>query len=165
MDTKTMSTPPGIPERPSRETSAVTPVPTSTALVRQEHGGALRRGNPGNRGGGRSPNAFRALCRRVVSSTEVFQGVAHIVSDPDHPAFMSAVKWLTDRGYGKTPSEPGNPSPGGGRLLAALPGPLAALPGCPHTDESVSLRVVFVEQAAERAIHDRVISSESGSAG
>ena len=36
-------------------------------LIPQEHGGALRRGNPGNKGGGRTPNEIRALMRQPLA--------------------------------------------------------------------------------------------------
>lgn len=37
----------------------------SSALVPQPHGGALRRGNPGNKGGGRPPSELRRRLREA----------------------------------------------------------------------------------------------------
>jgi hypothetical protein len=62
--------------------------------------------HPGNTGGkkgrsGRPPDAFRDLCRRLASSDEVFDAVKRILADADHPAFMRALKWAAEHGYGR----------------------------------------------------------------
>lgn len=64
--------------------------------------------HPGNTGGkkgrsGRKPEAFRALCRALVSSQAVLDAARSVLSNPDHPAWTGALKWATENGYGKAP--------------------------------------------------------------
>ena len=54
----------------SRKTSDQTPV---VPLVPQPHGGALQRGNPGNKGGGRKPNEFYDLCEQATKDPTLWQ--------------------------------------------------------------------------------------------
>ncbi len=65
------------------------------------NGGALlSAGQPGNKGGtGRPPDAFRELCRELACSGSV--AAAAILQLPDHPAYIGALKWATEHGYGK----------------------------------------------------------------
>ncbi len=35
-------------------------------LIPQKHGGALKRGNPGNKGGGRTPNQIKGTLRDII---------------------------------------------------------------------------------------------------
>jgi len=58
----------------------------------------LRVGNPAG-GGGRPPDAFKAMCRELACSAE--DGVKIALADNKHPAFLGALKWATEHGYGK----------------------------------------------------------------
>jgi hypothetical protein len=59
-------------------------------------------GNPGNRG--RPPEEFKTLCQANASrGAEV--AAQSVVDDPKHPAWLGAVKWATEHGYGK-PEQP-----------------------------------------------------------
>jgi len=61
----------------------------------------LRRGNPGNKGGsGRPSDAFRIWCRAVLERKTTTKAVADVADNPDHPAFLPAVKFLAGYGYG-----------------------------------------------------------------
>lgn len=72
-------------------------------LIPQAHGGAIYSGGvPGNPGGGRTPDAFKALCQQLACSGA--EAVARIMQKPnaeDHPAYLGALKWATEHGYGK----------------------------------------------------------------
>jgi hypothetical protein len=73
-------------------------------LVVPKHGkGLIRRGSqPGNTPGtGRPPDAFKALCRELASRAETIEAVSGILQNPDHPAYLGALKWATENGYGK----------------------------------------------------------------
>lgn len=71
-------------------------------MVPQPHGGALRFGNPGNKGSnGRPPDAFRQLCRELASGEKTIESVIKILDNPDHPQFVAALRWATEHGYGK----------------------------------------------------------------
>lgn len=67
----------------------------------QGRGALYSGGVPGNRGGGRKPDWLKQACRRLVSSDTVLRAVREILADPDHPAFMSALRWASENGYGK----------------------------------------------------------------
>jgi hypothetical protein len=83
-------------KRQGRET------PTKTPLRKPEHGnGALRVGNPGNKGGGRPPDEFKRLCASLASGDATVEQVKTILENATHPAFVSALKWATEHGYGK----------------------------------------------------------------
>ena len=85
--------------RPSKKTSVKTSV---GELVPQPHGGALSPGNPGNRGGGRPPNEFKATLRELVDRKEVHAHLlAVLAAGPQHPQFMDVLKYVTEHGYGK----------------------------------------------------------------
>jgi len=58
-------------------------------------------GVPGNKGGGRPPDQFKAMCAALASSKEVEQNVRKILADPEHPLYLGALKWATENGYGK----------------------------------------------------------------
>ena len=73
-----------------------------TAVIPQVHGGALLLGGKrGNKGGGRKPDEFKALCRELVSGAKTMENVREILADTNHPHFMSALKWAAEHGYGK----------------------------------------------------------------
>lgn len=50
-------------------------------LVPQAHGGALRHGNPGNKGGGRTPNEIRELMRQPLA--KLLPIITRIAEAPD----------------------------------------------------------------------------------
>jgi len=68
-------------------------------------GALLSGGRPGNPGGGRPPDQFKAMCRDLASKQDVMESVSLILSDPDHPLFLGALKWASEHGYGK-PNQP-----------------------------------------------------------
>jgi hypothetical protein len=71
-------------------------------LVKQPHGGALQRGGtPGNKGGGRPKNEFKAICRELTTREATLIAVMAILEDPKHEHYMSALKWASEHGYGK----------------------------------------------------------------
>lgn len=83
-------------------TRKVAPAAEPGRLETPAHGaGKLRRGNPGNKGGGRKPDEFKALCRELASREETVAAAERILRDPDHPAYLGALKWATENGYGK----------------------------------------------------------------
>lgn len=49
---------------------------------------------------GRKPNAFKALCRELASADNVLNALEAILGDVHHPAFMQALKFVTNYGYG-----------------------------------------------------------------
>lgn len=56
---------------------------------------------PGNKGGGRPPDAFKALCRELASGEKTIGNVRAILTDPNHPQFLPALRWAAEHGYGK----------------------------------------------------------------
>src|SRR5262245_2625003 len=89
---------------------------TSVTRRRQPHGGALNTGNPGNSGGGRTSDAFKAMCRRLASQETTLAAVRQILGNVDHPMFMSALNWATNHGYGKAKERHEHSGPGGGPI-------------------------------------------------
>lgn len=75
------------------------------ALVAQPHGGALlASGKPGNAGGsGRPPDEFKARLRELVTQADKAGHLEAVLSDPDHPQWLAALKFATEYGYGKPP--------------------------------------------------------------
>lgn len=71
--------------------------------IPQENGrGALYAGGvPGNKGGGRTPDAFKAEMRKLVSHSARLKHLKSVLSNPDHPQFLAAYKFATEQGYGK----------------------------------------------------------------
>lgn len=82
-------------------------------LEPQPHGGALRQGNPGNRGGGRLPNAIRRKARRMLATRldivgHIADGVSVEFDDGEQLKWVSprpadrlqALKLLADWGLG-----------------------------------------------------------------
>lgn len=68
-------------------------------LVKQPHGGALIQGGTG--AGGRPPDAFKALCRELVTREKTIDAVTAILDNPDHQHYMRALEWAAAHGYGK----------------------------------------------------------------
>lgn len=58
-------------------------------------------GVPGNKGGGRTPDEFKRLMQSYATSAEAQAGIAAILKNPKHPAFLGALKHVTEHGYGK----------------------------------------------------------------
>ena len=90
-----------VPHEPPGKTAMKTAKPSPRSGV------ALPLGNhPGNTGGkpgrsGRPPDEFKAMCRELVTRNETLAAVRKILRDPDHPAFVGALKWATEHGYGR----------------------------------------------------------------
>lgn len=63
----------------------------------------LLTGNPGNKGGGRTPDAFRQMCQELASSSEVYARVKDILQQPLlYPTlYIGALKWASENGYGR----------------------------------------------------------------
>lgn len=63
----------------------------------------LKTGNPGNKGGGRTPDEFKQMCRELASAESVRMNVLKILASPDiYPnLYVGALKWATEHGYGK----------------------------------------------------------------
>lgn len=78
------------------------------------NGGTLRNGSlPGNKGGsGRPPDAFKELCRGLATAGAVALQAEKVMQNPKHPAFLSALRWATENGYGK-PAQPITGADGG----------------------------------------------------
>ncbi len=73
-------------------------------LVPQRHGGALSPGNPGNKGGGRPSNEFRARMREIASSGEALAYLKECVRGDHGPMVaIAAFRFAAERGYGKAP--------------------------------------------------------------
>lgn len=62
----------------------------------------INRTKPGT---GRPPDAFKAMCRELASGKPTQKAVAEILKDSAHPAFVGALKWATENGYGR-PEQP-----------------------------------------------------------
>ncbi len=79
-----------------------TTTPNLPVLVPRPGGrGALLSGGiPGNKGG-RPPNEFKELCRRLTTRKATVEAVKAILEDKTHPHFIGALKWATEHGYGK----------------------------------------------------------------
>ena len=75
-------------------------------LIVQEHGGSLRRGNPGNRGGGRRPEEFRRKMRELASSPQAIAYLRECVHGEYGPAAaIAAWRLIAERGYGKVQAQ------------------------------------------------------------
>lgn len=61
----------------------------------------LRRGNPGNKGGGRTPEAFKRWCRKMLASDKVTEAVKSVVRNSNHQQWAQAYKTLTSYAYGQ----------------------------------------------------------------
>lgn len=75
--------------------------PDEIPLRVPKHGrGALRVGGT-NPGAGRPPDAFRELCQGLASKDDTIKVVERVLKDDEHPAWLGALKWATEHGYGK----------------------------------------------------------------
>ncbi len=80
------------------------------ALRKPKHGrGALLvggiPGNPYGKLGGRPPDEFKRILQSLASREETMRALEQLLMAPDHPAFLGALKYATEHGYGK-PSQP-----------------------------------------------------------
>lgn len=62
--------------------------------------------HPGNTGGkkgrsGRKPDEFKQICQRLASRASTVNAVSRILKDDTHPAYLGALKWATENGYGR----------------------------------------------------------------
>lgn len=65
-----------------------------------KHGrGKLRVGGTNKGGPGRPPDEFKKLCQQLACSAA--EAAARVLGNPDHPAFIGALKWATEHGYGR----------------------------------------------------------------
>lgn len=81
---------------PSPATKDSVPTPDVPSRLR-----GLRRGNPGNKGGGRQSENFRQWCRDTLGRKPTRAEVEAIAKDKSHPQFMACLKWLAENGHGK----------------------------------------------------------------
>lgn len=83
----------------ARQQAAKTPVKTP---VKQPHGGAiLQGGNPGNKGGGRTPNWLKDWCDELLAKKESKAQVQAVLADSTHTAYASMWKAVADRAHGR----------------------------------------------------------------
>ena len=90
-----------VPNEPPGKTAKKTAKPSprsSVELPLGNHAGNTC-GKPGR--SGRPPDAFKATRRELVTRNETLAAVRKILRDPDHPAFVGALKWATEHGYGR----------------------------------------------------------------
>lgn len=82
------------------------PAPMRPGSGRSGQGGLLRTGNPGNRGGGRTPDEFKKRMREIASSEAALKYLEECIHGDHGPkAAASARAYATERGYGKVPME------------------------------------------------------------
>lgn len=70
-------------------------------LIPQPNGDALLAGGVvGHRGGsGRPPDEFKLLLASLASRARTVAALSKILKDKDHPLFMKALQYASDRGY------------------------------------------------------------------
>lgn len=78
-------------EPDSAETPQETPLRTPVTGK-----GKLRVGNPGNKGGGRPPRAFKDAIRAIREKPEVHDAIELAASDPSSKGFNAALRVITD---------------------------------------------------------------------
>lgn len=74
--------------------------PSNTPNRPGKHGGLLRSGNLGNKGGGRPRNAWKVAARQMLDDPKVQDEIEKIVTDAKHPQFASVLKLLDARAHG-----------------------------------------------------------------
>lgn len=52
-------------------------------------------------GPGRTPDEWKAMCREAVSRADRFAKALEVLDDPQHPAWLGALKFLAEHGFGK----------------------------------------------------------------
>lgn len=65
------------------------------------NGGTLKVGNPGNKGGGRPPDAWKALCADMADRGAKAALAKQVLDDPEHPAWLGAWKFVAEQAHGK----------------------------------------------------------------
>jgi hypothetical protein len=67
----------------------------------QPHGGFLVAGAGGGPqpGSGRTPDEFKKLCQELACAGA--KVAPSVLKNPKHPAYLGALKWATEHGYGK----------------------------------------------------------------
>lgn len=79
--------------------------PEDVPLRVPKHGrGALRVGGT-NPGAGRPKEEFRRILQSLASKEETVRALEQLLMAPDHPAFLGALKYATEHGYGKPAQE------------------------------------------------------------
>lgn len=77
-------------------------------------------GTPGNKGGGRRPNEFKAWMQVFPSGKDVVRGIKEVLeTGPSHPLWLGVVKHCTERGYGKPNEEKGATANNGALAITA----------------------------------------------
>lgn len=76
---------------------------------------------------GRPPDKFKEMCRDLASSADIERCARRVLKNPNHPAWLGALKWATEHGYGK-PKESIDLTSGGKSLEALLAAAHRALP-------------------------------------
>lgn len=75
---------------------------TTGELVPQKHGGALRNGGTNRGGPGRTPDEFKQRMAELVNRQAVGDYLEKCLMGEFGPKFfLSALQYVTDRGYGK----------------------------------------------------------------
>lgn len=82
--------------RKSRKTPTETAPKTATRVPKHGNGALLVGGQPGNKGGGRPPEAFKAMLARLRESPALAQSLEQAIQDHTGRGFASALKVLTD---------------------------------------------------------------------
>lgn len=87
---------PATLKRQARET------PLKTPTMPGKHGGQLKVGNPGNKGGGRPKDEFQARMRELASSDAALTYLEECLrGDHGYKAHTSAISFAAEHGYGK----------------------------------------------------------------
>lgn len=76
--------------------SQETPQKTSQVTLRDFNGGKLRTGNPGNKGGGRTPEAFKDFLKRLRADPEFQDELEAAAKNSLTKGYGSALKVVTD---------------------------------------------------------------------
>lgn len=79
------------------------PVDTSTTAAPKLRGKPFAKGPDPRRGvsPGRPTDAFTEMMRSLASADETMKALTKILKNGNHPMFMRALEYVTDRGYGK----------------------------------------------------------------
>ena len=80
--------------------------PGETPDMRPGHngGGSLKTGGV-HANSGRPKNEWRDACRGIVGSDKVLELAKQVIEDPGHSAWLGALKWIGEQGYGKAKEE------------------------------------------------------------
>lgn len=78
-------------------------------------------GKPGR--SGRKPDEFKRRMAALATFAEKEGHLATVLRNPDHPHFMSAVRFVTEYGYGKVPQAVEHSGKVGGRFTFVISHP------------------------------------------